>query len=244
MCPIFFKFGPIAIYSYGLMMAIAVLVCSFFIQKEAKKELGLEKEQVVDLVFWTIIAGIVGARLYFVIANWNYFLLNPVEIIMLMKGGLSWQGGLILAAIVGVGFVRWKKWPLLKVVDLVIPYVALGQALGRIGCFFNGCCYGKEVSWGIYFPVHHARLHPTQLYATFALFIIFVILRYLRPRNTVPGRMFVLYLVLASLQRFVIEFFRDDHELLWGGLSLYQFFCLGFFIIAGLVYASITRSRR
>ncbi len=228
MMPVICAFGPFHVYSYGLMLAIAIVVCSFLLKRDAAVY-GISSDTVYDLVFWAVLGGIAGARIFFVITNWDIFAGNLKEIVMLQRGGLSWQGGLILGTLVGAGFIRFKKLPARLMLDLLAPYLALGQSIGRIGCFLNGCCYGKEVSWGVYFPVHHAHLHPTQLYASAALFMIYCVLKAYRKSPHVPGQVLAFYFILASIQRFVIEFFRADHELTVIGLSIYQIVCLGLF---------------
>ena len=225
------------------MLALAVLVCTYLLSRDAKR-CGMSKDTAYDLVFWCMLWGIIGARIFYIFIVWSYYSNNLLEMFMLQKGGLSWQGGFLGGALAGVWFVRRKKLSLKPLLDLVAPYIALGQSIGRIGCFLNGCCYGKPVSWGIYFPTHGERLHPTQLYETAGLFIIFLILKLQRP---VPfkgtglqrsGSIFVLYLVLAGLERFVVEFFRADHDILWLGLSLAQFVALGV-MAAGLILMKV-----
>jgi phosphatidylglycerol:prolipoprotein diacylglycerol transferase len=164
--------------------------------------------------------------------------------IMLQHGGLAWQGGLIGGTLAALFFIRKHRLPLAKTADLAAPYLALGQSIGRIGCFLNGCCYGKEVAWGVYFPALHYHAHPTQIYDTVGLFVIFLILKQMQQKNLLSGQVFVLYLLLAPLLRFVIEFFRADHTWSLFGLSIYQYVCLFFIIIAGILYANIkSRSR-
>ncbi len=231
MYPVIVQLGPLTIYSYGLMLAVAVIVCTFLLSRDARGK-GISPEMVFDLVFWTVLAGIAGARFFYIILNWEFFRQNLLEIVMIQKGGLAWQGGLIFGGLAGVGFIKRRKLPLREMLDLAAPYIALGQSIGRIGCFLNGCCYGKEVFWGIFFPVHHAHLHPTQLYSVLGLFVIFVILKYYRRVSPFQGSVFLLYLILASAERFGVEFFRGDHQEFFGGLSIYQWVCLGFAALA------------
>ena len=229
MLPIICKIGPLTIHSYGLMLAISVLVCTFLLTKDARPY-GITSEVVFDLVFWVVLAGIIGARIFYIFLNLNFFLQYPLEMMMVQNGGLAWQGGLILGSMVGVWYTKKNKLSLKNTLDLVAPYIALGESIGRIGCFLNGCCFGKEVSWGIYFPVHHARLHPTQLYTMAGLLSIFFILKKYQKISKIKGDVFVLYLFLASILRFLIEFVRADHYVTFLGLSIYQFFCIGFII--------------
>jgi len=240
MHPILFTIGPITIYSYGVMLATAVLVCTYFLSVDAKRY-NISRETAYDLVFWCILGGIIGARIFYVFfVEWDYFSQNLFEILMLQKGGLAWQGGFIGGALAGVWFTRRNKISLRPTLDLAAPYIALGQSIGRIGCFFNGCCYGKPVAWGIYFPSHNARLYPTQLFETVGLFIIFLILKKAQQKPHQAGFIFVFYLWLAAIERFVVEFYRADHELVWLGLSLAQLIALGVFV-SGLILMKVFR---
>ena len=245
MLPTICTFGPFQVYSYGLMLAIAILVCSFLLKRDAAAY-KIPADTVYDLVFWSVLGGIAGARVFFIILNWDIFADNLREVVMLQRGGLSWQGGLILGTIAGVTFIRFKKLPFRPVLDLIAPYLALGQSIGRIGCFLNGCCYGKAVAWGIYFPVHHARLHPTQLYASAALFLVYAVLKIYQKHQHAPGQVLALYFMLAGGQRFVIEFFRADHELTAVGLSVFQLVSLGLCVTGALFmkYFNVAQSKK
>ena len=222
---------PVTIYSYGLMLAIAVVVCTSMMVRDARRK-NIKADFIFDLVFWVIVGGIIGARLFYILLNYHFFLNNPDEIIMIQNGGLAWQGALILGAMAGTSLVKRRKLFLPDVLDLCAPYLALGQSIGRIGCFLNGCCYGKVVDGGIYFPVHSAYLHPTQLYDSAGLFIIFLILKRYQRSSSIPGLVFASYLILASALRFGVEFFRADHEIFFFGFSIFQFVCFGILMFA------------
>ena len=148
---------------------------------------------------------------------------------MIQRGGLAWQGGLIAGVICALMFIKIKKLPLLSTLDLAAPYIALGQAIGRVGCFLNGCCQGLPTAHGIYFPVHGERLHPTQLYCAVGLLIIFFILRFNRCHFKSPGQLFAMYLMMASILRFFIEFVRGDHDHTFFNLSIYQWMTIVIF---------------
>lgn len=240
MHPIVGHIGPFTIYSFGLMLALAVIACSYFLSRDAKAY-GIPKEVIYDFVFWVILGGIVGSRIFFILLNLSDFISNPREIIMISNGGLAWQGGLILGALTAVVYIKRKGLSLRLMADLSAPYLALGQGIGRIGCFLNGCCYGREVPWGIYFPVHHARLHPTQIYDTGMLVAIFFILKYLQKKSLVRGEIFAGYLMLASLERFVNEFFRADHVNTSVGLSIFQLVSLVVFFIGLYLWRRLRR---
>ncbi len=243
MFPVICKIGPLSIYSYGVMLALAVIICSFLLAKDAQR-LGIAKETIHDLVFWVVVSGIIGARIFYILLNLDLFIKDPLEIIMIQHGGLAWQGSLILGTLGGLFFIKIKKLLLWQTLDLVAPYIALGQSIGRIGCFLNGCCFGKEISWGIYSPVHDAHLHPTQLYCSLGLFLIFLFLKKYQKTVKVVGKVFVVYLLLAALLRFSVEFFRADHDIVVFGLSIFQIICIVIFLSGLYVNSLINRHSR
>jgi phosphatidylglycerol:prolipoprotein diacylglycerol transferase len=241
MHPVICYIGPFAVYSYGLMLALAVITASFLTAREAQKH-GIARDVIYDLAFWVVLWGILGARVFYVFLNLDYFNQFPVDILMLHKGGLAWQGSLVAGVLAGIFFIRRKNLPLFVVLDIAAPFIALGHAIGRVGCFLNGCCYGKASAWGIYFPVWHEQLLPTQLYMVAGELAVFLILRLLQKRGDQPlGRLFVLYLMLSSVERFIVEFFRADHTVLWGGLSIFQYVCLFIIGVAVIINMRLTR---
>ena len=243
MYPTIGHIGPITIYSFGLMLAIAVILCSFLMSRDACK-VGISQETIFDLVFWVILGGIVGARIFFILLNFSDFAADPKQIIMIANGGLAWQGGLVLGCLAGLIYARNKNLSLSMMVDLAAPYLALGQAIGRIGCFLNGCCYGRPVAWGIYFPVHGDHLHPTQLYDTVMLLGVFFVLKYLQRTSDRRGEIFSMYLMLASVERFINEFFRADHISTVMGLSIFQWVSVAVFILGGYLWWRLHRQPR
>lgn len=242
MHPILFTIGSITIYSYGVMLAVAVLVCTYFLSLDAK-HYHISQETAYDLVFWCMLWGIIAARIFYICIAWDYYKDNLLEIPMLQKGGLAWQGGFLGGALAGVWFARRKKLSLRPLMDLAAPYIALGQSIGRVGCFLNGCCYGKPVAWGPYFPAHNAHLYPTQLFETFGLFIIFLILKRAQTKPHHAGFIFVLYLWLAAIERFVVEFYRGDAIPFWFGLSLAQYVALAVFS-TGLILMMVFNKKK
>ncbi|OIO35686.1 MAG: prolipoprotein diacylglyceryl transferase [Candidatus Omnitrophica bacterium CG1_02_44_16] len=233
MLPILFKCPFFTVYSYGVFVALAFLVSSFLLMKEARQR-KLNENTIYDLCIFLLISGIISARLFYVFLNWGEFRANLFEIAMLQHGGLVWFGGLIGAVVFGVVFIRSKKMPLFSTLDLFAPYIILGQAIGRIGCFFNGCCYGMESKWGIYFPVHHATLFPSQLLDCLTLLIVFLILRSVRVAR--EGLIFSYYIMLASLQRFLMEYARNDVRPFYFNLSIFQWISMGLFLCGLVLY--------
>jgi len=139
-----FHFGSINIYSYGLMIALAFLIGIFVASKYAKK-FNENPQNIVDLCLYVMISSIFGARLFYVIDNHSYYMSNPVEIFYIHEGGLIFYGGLIFGLGTAVVFLKAKHQNIFKYMDILAPSLALGQAIGRIGCFLNGCCYGRIV---------------------------------------------------------------------------------------------------
>ena len=250
MYPILFRLGSVTIYSYGFFIVLGFLVGAVIaILKSRRAGLGLSVDTGADLFFYTILSAIVGARLLFVLLNFDSYRRDPLQILKIWEGGLVFYGGLILAAGVSICYLRWHRLPIWKLVDLVSPAIALGLFFGRVGCFLAGCCYGKETSlpWRVIFtdPNSLARLnvplHPTQLYDAANGLAIFFFLIWMEKRKTFDGEIFWLFLFLYSTARFFIEMVRGDPRgFLFQGLlstsqgigillaisSLFMLFCL------------------
>lgn len=230
MYPVIYKFGPVAIYSYGVMLAIGFGIAVFLLARQGKRQ-AIAPELVYNLCFILLGAGIIGARAVYVALNFNYYLSNPLEMVMFTHGGLSWFGGLIFGLAAALAYFKFKRLDAYLMFDLIAPFAALAQGIGRIGCFLNGCCFGKESArWGIYFPVHDAVLIPTQIYSSLALFVIFAVLKMRTAAVHRKGEILYLYLLLYSAWRFFIEFFRADTQIFFFGLSVFQTFCIVIFI--------------
>jgi phosphatidylglycerol:prolipoprotein diacylglycerol transferase len=241
MHPIILKLGPLTIYSYGLMLVLAFSIATLLVSLQGKRE-GLSLEFFLNLSFIILVSGVLGARILYIILNVKFYLNNPMQIIMLNRGGLVWFGGFIAGSSSCIVYLKYKGLDVYKICDLVIPYVALGQAIGRIGCFLNGCCYGKEnLRFGLYFPIHDATLIPTQLYSSLALLVIYIILRISQAQAHRRGVIFYLYIFLYSLWRFFIEFFRGDSRLFISNLSIFQIISVALFILSVVMLIRIYR---
>jgi len=213
------------------LLAIAFVVGSTLAAMQARRQ-NIEPDIIFNLSFVIVISGVIGARIFYVLTNLGDYLKNPLEMVMLQQGGLSWFGGLILGAAAGIAYIKYKKLPLLKVLDLMSPFVALSQSIGRIGCLLNGCCFGKESAYGLYFPVHGKVLIPTQMYSSLTLLFIFIILRTLQERPHKQGYVFLTYLALYSVARFFIEFWRADNPAIILTLTLFQVLSIALFCLA------------
>jgi len=245
MYPVIFKIGPVSIYSYGLMLAIGFGLAAYLAQKRAAVE-GIKPAVVIDLVFWIIILGILGARLMYILENFDYYSRNIPETVMINKGGLVLYGGLILASLATIIFVKIKSLPLWKIADILMPYVALGQAIGRIGCFLNGCCYGKVTSCflGVKLPGHDFLIHPTQLYESAVMLIIFFVLLFIRRVKRYDGQIFLFYILFYSAARYFIEFLRGDNPVVFAGMTISQSISLLLFLAAAISMMAIAIKRR
>lgn len=218
MHPILFKIGPVTVHTYGLLVAIGLLAGIWMATWQAKKR-GLEPELIMDLGFYAIIGGILGARLFFVILNIDFFLVHPLEIIKIWNGGLVFFGGFLCGLSTILFYIWKKKLPASDIGDIAAICLPLGHAIGRLGCLAAGCCYGKycDLPWAITFtnadtlarPIG-ISLHPTQLYAAFGNAVIFVIMLNLGRREKLAGRLFPIYLILYGIMRSIVELFRGD----------------------------------
>lgn len=218
MYPELFTIGNITIYTYGLCVAAGFFVALQYVVAKSKN-IGISKNQIYDLFFYLILSGILGARIFYVLININYFIKNPIEIVQVYKGGLVYYGGFLSAVIFGIFYLYKKNINIKKILDLFAPALALGHVFGRIGCFFSGCCYGKETD---FFLAINNR-YPTQLFEGFGNLIIFIILNNFYKKKNTDGTVFILYLFLYSLLRFFIEFLRgDDRGVFIAGLSVSQ----------------------
>lgn len=242
MHPIIYSVGPFTIYSYGLMLALAFVV-SFTLAGLQARSQDIDPDLIFNLSFVMVIFGIIGARIFYVATNLKYFIENPLEIIMLQHGGLSWFGSLILGSLSAVVYIKNKKLSLYKILDFVAPFVALGQAIGRIGCLLNGCCFGRVSQFGFYFPVHDQVLIPTQAYSSLMLIFIFICLRALQERTQRPGEIFFLYLLLYALKRFLVEFWRADNPQILFNLTLFQILSVIIFLVA-LIKLTLIKKRK
>ncbi len=223
MRPILFQVWRIPVFSYGFLLALAFLVGTVLGVREARRR-GINPDKVIDLALYTCIAGIVGSRIVFVLLDIPTYFQDPIKILNLRDGGLSFQGGLASAILVGIWFCRRQRISPWVMADIAAPVIPLGYALVRIGCLLNGCCYGlpSDAPWAIAARVNDQTLrHPTQLYAALLSLAIFFVLFRLRKHKRFPGYLMFLYVGLYSVARFIVEVFRDVPRMA-GPLSITQ----------------------
>lgn len=219
MYPELIRIGPFPIHTYGLFAAIGFLAAVGLAVRQAKKQ-GMAYEKIADLSFWLLLSALLGSRVFYVLVNISYYLRRPLDVFKMWEGGLVFYGGLALAVPVGIWYIKRKKLDLWQTVDVFAPSLAIAHAIGRLGCFSAGCCYGKptDVPWAVTFKDPQAlaplgiSVHPTQLYESLGEFAIFVILIALRNRQMFKGGLFWTYGALYSSLRFIVEFLRGDME--------------------------------
>ncbi len=222
MHPRLFELGPFTIYTYGVLLAAAFLFGLKLATARARRR-GLDPNKVLDLGIFIIVAAVVGAKLLLLVTDFQSFRSNPADFLSLARSGGVFYGGLIVAALIALWYMRRQLLPLWPTFDVFAPGIALGHAIGRAGCFMAGCCWGRETTlpWGVTFsdpftgsyvgtPLGKA-LHPTQIYEMLAETAILLFLLWLERRGrNFAGRTFWTYILLYGLTRYAIEFFRGD----------------------------------
>ena len=242
MRPILFSFGGIHLYSYGFCIALGVLLSIFLMKRRAAKEGFPGSEEMLDMSFVVLVWGFLGARIFYAVQNFSYYAAEPFKFFAVWEGGLIFYGGAI-SAFLGLWLTtRKKKWPFWKTLDFLVPYGALTHAFGRIGCFLNGCCFGKacDLPWAVRFPGLPHAVHPTQLYEAFYDIILFAFLIARRKRVRFEGEISLLYLLLYGIGRYMIEFVREPGWM-WMGLTSNQWLSIAIMIAAFIVFQSRRR---
>jgi phosphatidylglycerol---prolipoprotein diacylglyceryl transferase len=221
MYPEIFRIGNFPINTYGVLLALAFLSAILIAARLAARD-GLPRERVYDLGLWMLVAAIVGSKFLMLFTEPEYRE-DPMRLISLdfLRSGGVFYGGFIAAVLAGYFLIRRYRLPWWKTADAFAPGIALGNAIGRQGCFAAGCCWGKPTTmpWGVEFTEagHEVtgvplgvHLHPTQLYESFGALLVFFFLIWLHRRKRFSGQVILFYAVLYAVMRFTIEFFRDD----------------------------------
>jgi len=259
MYPELFHIGNFPINTYGVFLALAFL-CAILITVKLAERDGLSREKIYDLSLWMLLASLVGSKLLMLFTEPEYRA-NPVELISLdfLRSGGVFYGGLLGAVLAGYILMKRYHLPWWKTADACAPGIAIGNFFGRQGCFAAGCCWGKpsDLPWGVKFselgheitgvPID-MHLHPTQLYESFSMLIVFVFLLWLHKHKRFNGQVILFYALLYSIIRFVIEFWRADPRgdilglTTLTGLSTSQIISL--IVGAGAFIILVTRWRR
>lgn len=247
MYPIIARFGPITIYSYGMMVAIAFITGIYFARLEASRK-GIAPDLVYDLAFFLAIGSLIGARVYYLaFFDPSSLIKNPISVFRIWEGGLAIHGAILGGIIASVLFARSRIMSFWGLADLIAPSVILGQAIGRLGCFLNGCCFGvpTESVFGMVFSdgsladiaYHGLAVHPAQLYEMALNLSGFFILWSIRKRVKFKGGLFLIYLMMYSVIRLIVSNLRGDSLYIWGSnIKIAQAISTVIFVIALFIF--------
>jgi phosphatidylglycerol:prolipoprotein diacylglycerol transferase len=241
MFPVLFRIGSFYLPTYGVLVAIAFLT-GLWVTTRLARRAGLPPEKITNLAVYCAIAGIVGAKLFMFLFDIGDYIRDPGQIFTMatLQAAGVFHGGFIVALLFAYLYLDRQKLPILNTMDVFAPGIAIGQAIGRLGCFAAGCCWGKAcyLPWGVRFRSDFAApvpldkpLHPVQLYESAADLLIFFILYRQFKHSHRSGQVIGLYLVLYSTARFIIEFFREHEQALVGPFSLTQWIALALFAL-------------
>lgn len=258
MKPILFHlYGPFAIHSYGLMIAIGLIITLFFLHKDKKLQSILSEEQFTNLFQVSFLAGITGGRLWYLTTNWSS-IDHWYEIFEIWNGGLSILGCILAILLFAPLYLHANNVPILPTLDRIAIYTPLLQSISRFGCFFAGCCHGipSHVAWSTTYtdpnslaPLH-IPFHPTQLYSVILLFISFLLLQFLaRKKAFIPGILTCLYILCVSFERFIVDFWRGDREFLYNkgffkNFSIQQLLAILMFIGAIFIIVALKKHKK
>ena len=252
---VLFDFGIIQIKWYSFFILIAIIVGGLLFYKESTKK-GLSKDDIIDIIFYGVLIGIIGARSYYVLFNLNYYLKNPIEIIMLWNGGLAIHGGLIATLLFLIFYSKKKKINLLLLLDIIVVSVIIAQSIGRWGNFFNKEAFGRIISLSELKKIHLPKFiingmyingnyrEPTFLYESILNLIGFIIMLLVRKIKSIKtGTITSIYLIWYGLVRVIIESLRTD-SLMLGNLKVAQLVSI-LFVISGIILLfSIKKNKR
>lgn len=233
MHPILIKLGPLTIASYGFLFALGVLLAILLAFSKAKKE-NIDLKIFADFIFYIMILSLLGAKLWLLVTNLDYYLKYPAEIKFLLTSGGAFYGGLIFGAVFAVWFIRRHALSYRQLGDIAGPSLALGHFFGRLGCFAAGCCFGREAG---HFPLAvtftnlkansltgvplYIPLYPTQLFEALLNLCNFLILMVLYKKRKFKGQVIAMYILNYSVIRFTVEYFRGDPDrgYIFGGMD-------------------------
>ncbi|OJF90181.1 prolipoprotein diacylglyceryl transferase [Alkalibacterium sp. 20] len=212
-----FSIGHFSIYLLSVTSALGMIIGLLLVQKEGERK-RLDKDKLMDLGLYTVLFGILGARLgYILFFNFDHYLENPLDIFKITQGGLSIQGAILLGGTFAFWYMKKKKMPIWKTADAIVPGVILGQAIGRVGCDVFGIPMSRNWPWGV--MVGGELLHPAQLYEVALNFMLFLIIWRRRQNAKFDGELFFIYIIGFAFNRFIVEFFRTNPQAL-GSLSV------------------------
>lgn len=243
---LFHIYGPFYANFYGMAVGISILIFTYLVNHDPRRSKLITSDKLQKLILWGTLVGVIGGRLLWAASNLP---ISWYELFEIWQGGLSVLGSIIAILLFAAIYLKQQNIPVLPMLDLVAIYAPLLQAIARLGCFMAGCCYGLPTNhwWGvrythpdIYIPseLKCLKLHPTQIYSALILFIVFLLMYNLISKYfKKPGQLIAIYLMLSSLERFLVDYLRADQEFCMAIsklLSIHQMIALGTFVIAGL----------
>jgi len=247
--------GGVNIFGYGLMLFFAFLGSMNLAAWRARRE-KLDPEVIYDLALWVFVGGLAGARLFYVFQYWGVRIHSVWDILKVWEGGIVLYGSIMGGAAAFFLYRAFRPFPLRPMLDVIAPSLALGIALGRLGCFLNGCCYGDacDLPWAVAFPKHSPpwesqlaagligpgamsslRLHPTQLYSTIDGLILLLLLSAYYPLRRRDGEVMGLLMIAYPITRFLVEHLRNDEGVFYAGLTISQNISLAL-LVGGLLF--------
>jgi phosphatidylglycerol:prolipoprotein diacylglycerol transferase len=252
MHPILFQLGAITVYTYGVLVASGAILALWYARRQAAR-VGLPPREIWNLGIYMIFAALIASKLWLIFTAWSFYAANPSEVfsVTTFESAGTFYGGLLGAILAVLAYAHFQKLPLLPVFDVSAAALPLAHALGRLGCFAAGCCFGKPTSlpWGVTFTSDaaaqlagtplHTSLHPTQLYEAAAEFLNFLLLVWLGARQRFPGQILDAYFILYGTERGVIEFFRGDPGrtmMFHDTISLMQIVSAGLVLTGGILW--------
>lgn len=235
-----FSFGPIHIYFFGLMIAIAAIAGGAFAIKQGEKR-GINEDIMFNLILIVVISGVLGARLFYILFyDPSFYFSNPGEIIKINEGGLSIHGGIVSAVVAGYLYSIKSKISFFKLADIAVIGIALAQGIGRVGCDVFGKPMTNIMLWGINY--NGQILHPAQVYEFILDYILFIVLWRRSYKKKFEGELFVIYLIAFAFIRGIVEFFRIN-PVIWGPFSISHLLSLILVIIGLVVYVLLSKRR-
>ena len=254
MFPKLISIGSFFVPTYGVLVAIAFLLALFVITRLAPKA-GLDKERVTNLGIYCALMGLLGAKVLMIIFDWNRLPLNEIFSLATLQAAGVFHGGLIAAILFAIYYTRRFGMPWLTTADVFAPGIAIGHAIGRLGCFMAGCCYGVvcERPWAVTYTNPEANsmsntplyqpLHPTQLYEAGAELLVFLLLMWMWRQRRRPGVVIATYLIVSSALRFWVEFYRFHEQALPFGLplSLTQWISIALMLAGAAILVKLPR---
>jgi phosphatidylglycerol:prolipoprotein diacylglycerol transferase len=252
MFPDLITLGTVTVHTYGLFLALG-LFAGLTVAWRIKEREGIGARQVLEMASLTVFAAVIGSRGLYVIMNVSQYKIRPMDILKIWDGGFVFAGGIIFVLSILLLYARRRGLSFFKLGDLWAPAVAIGQCIGRLGCFFAGCCYGipTDLKWGVVFthphslaPLHVA-MHPTQLYSAASGFAIFVVLLLLHAKKKFDGQVLLWFLILHSTARLAVERFRgDDRGVLFNGNMTTTQLAATIILVVAVITLFIVRAKR